>query len=447
MALGKGRGENERARSRSPAKDSLCSPCEPMQHTEFAGDLQPKAAGVDLRKGSGVRLGGLKGAAHLNGMAGVCGDWDDAAGRWIVRLENGEQKSLKPENLTVEEDMSDDTVSNLRMAADEESGFVSCCSSEAARQALASDQQRLEFCGIADAEERSRCVDLVIELLAAATGRKLQGISFVSCGLTAADFRRIAGALRSGVGPQVLAFGIVKNLGVELAAWRELFEALPPKVMWLDFGDNKLTDDAVAPLIKGLEGRDDLDKLFLDGNCLRSVSSLCDALPETGVTQLDLGDNDIDDAGAKKIAVLLPISVITILVVGSNPFTADGVKALFLILPRCSLDTLYLDNTGVDDECLQELAGVLKDASLTELHLDSTKITDAGVRAILPHLGESELTYFDISGNNVSEETTELLASSVSMQRDGEVEVELERTVGENETIEDMDEDDAEDDA
>jgi len=422
--MGKGRGDGERARSRSPTTVTT----------------------ADLRKGACVRLSGLKGAAHLNGMTGVCGDWDDTAGRWIVRLENGEQKSLKSDNLTLEEpqegqeqeeDMRVDVASDsVRMAADEESGFVSCSSSEVARKALASNQQRLEFGGLVDAEDRSRCVDLVVEILAA-TEKKLRGISFVGCALTAVELQRLAGALRSGVGPQVLAFGVIKNPGVDHGAWRELFEAVPRKAMWLDFGDNKLPDDAIAPLIEGLEGRDDLDKLFLDGNCLHSVSKLCEALPETGVTQLDLGDNQIDDVGAKEIAASLPTSVITILVVGSNPITPDGVRALFEILPRSSLDTLYLDNTGVDDDCLQELAGSLKDSKLTELHLDSTKISDGGIRDLLPHLGESDLTYVDISGNNISEETAQLLESSVSLQRGGDGEM--------DETIEEDNEDGAED--
>lgn len=408
MVTGKGRGScdqeddegaaGERERSRSPAKVT-----------------------ADPRKGARVRLVGLKGAAHLNGMAGVCGDWDNAAGRWIVSLENGEQKSIKPENLTVEDaeeemDDNENENENMRMAKDEESGFVSCCSYDAAKQAIASNETRIEFGGLTDADERSKCVDLVVEALSG-TSRQLLGIAFVGCALTAAQIQCLASALRSGFGPKVSAFGVMRNPGVDDDAWRDLFEALPPKAMWLDFGDNKLSDDAMAPLIDRLEGREELDKLYLDGNCLRSIEKLCTALPDTGVTQLDLGDNEIDDAGVKLIARALNETVITILVIGSNPITADGVKSIFAVLSRSSLDALYLDNTGADDDCLLDLGGALKDAKLTELHLDSTKISDAGVRGLIPHLAASELTYLDISGNNVSEETTKLLETTMSLER------------------------------
>lgn len=52
-----------------------------------------------ISQGSAVRLWGLKSAAHLNGFTGTCEEWDGAASRWIVRLQSGERKSLKPDNL------------------------------------------------------------------------------------------------------------------------------------------------------------------------------------------------------------------------------------------------------------------------------------------------------------------------------------------------------------
>jgi hypothetical protein len=374
-------------------------------------------------------------------MTGVCCKFDPDASRWIVRLENGEQKSLKPDNLewviaqegdVVDDDDDDEDDSSdenggdenagdfARMASDQESGFVCCESFASAQKALQKKEARLEFGGVVDAEERAICLDLIIEVLAAST-RQLRGISFVGCALSAADISRLATALRSGVGPQVAALGVSKNPGVDKAAWTELFEAVPPKAIWLDFGDNKLTDDAIAPLIAGLEGREELDKLYLDGNCLCMLNELCTALPDTGVTQLDLGDNAVDDSGAEMVALALPRSVVTVLVLGSNPITKCGAKTLFEVLPRSSLDTLYLDSTGVDDECLHELGGVLKDAKLSELHLDKTKITDEGVRGLIQHIPTTELAYLDISGNDISDEVIKMLESTVSVQREGEV--------------------------
>lgn len=389
----------------------------------------------DLRSGVTVRLCGLKGAAHLNGMTGVCKDWDATAGRWIVSLDSGEEKSLKPDNLSIEPgeecednpacsdyEVEDERDDFQRMASDLESGFVCCDGLTSAREALEKKEMRLEFGGVNDADERARCLDLVCELMTASE-RKLRGVSFAACALTADDIRKLAAALREASGLELTALGISKNPGVEQEAWRELFEAVPRKVMWLDFGDNQLSDSDIEPLIAGLEGRDDLDKLYLDGNRLKDVVKLCAVLPNTGITNLDLGDNDVDDGGAQDIAAVLPQTVVTNLVLGSNPITEEGINSIFTLLPRSSLDVLYLDNTGVTDECLRGLSALLSDCSLSELHMDNTRISDAGVRALLPHLADAELTYIDISGNNISEETTKMLAESVSQQA---IDVELE---------------------
>lgn len=52
-----------------------------------------------LTQGTVARIQGLQGAKHLNGNLVTCEKWDNSKGRWTVRLQNGEEKSLKPENL------------------------------------------------------------------------------------------------------------------------------------------------------------------------------------------------------------------------------------------------------------------------------------------------------------------------------------------------------------
>lgn len=54
---------------------------------------------ASLRPGSQVRVGGLVGAAQLNGRLGICSEWDESAQRWLVSLDNGDLKSIRPENL------------------------------------------------------------------------------------------------------------------------------------------------------------------------------------------------------------------------------------------------------------------------------------------------------------------------------------------------------------
>lgn len=69
-----------------------------------------------LTKGTLARIHGLEGAKHLNGALVTCESFDAQKGRWLVRLQTGEEKSLKPSNLMigkgVESLRSEDNCSN-----------------------------------------------------------------------------------------------------------------------------------------------------------------------------------------------------------------------------------------------------------------------------------------------------------------------------------------------
>lgn len=62
-----------------------------------------------LTKGTLARVHGLQGAKHLNGVLVTLEQWDAQKGRWTVRLQTGEEKLLRPENL-----LSGKGVENLR---------------------------------------------------------------------------------------------------------------------------------------------------------------------------------------------------------------------------------------------------------------------------------------------------------------------------------------------
>lgn len=55
----------------------------------------------DLLPGCKVRLSGLKGAAELNGESGTLESFFQETGRWRVKLNTGQSKDLKPENLDI----------------------------------------------------------------------------------------------------------------------------------------------------------------------------------------------------------------------------------------------------------------------------------------------------------------------------------------------------------
>lgn len=62
---------------------------------------QTSAGSHSLAPGSKVRLDGLVGARHLNGLSGLLHHFDDLTSRWHVELPSGETKAIRPENLDV----------------------------------------------------------------------------------------------------------------------------------------------------------------------------------------------------------------------------------------------------------------------------------------------------------------------------------------------------------
>jgi hypothetical protein len=61
-----------------------------------------QAAMVGLQPGVNVKLHSLKNAAELNGEIAIVAYWHAESGRWAVRLQNQEEKFVKPENLEVQ---------------------------------------------------------------------------------------------------------------------------------------------------------------------------------------------------------------------------------------------------------------------------------------------------------------------------------------------------------
>lgn len=69
--------------------------------TAGAGDPPPDTK-ESLRVGMTVRLKGLKACPELNGTSASVVKFDPANGRWTVRLESGEEKAIKVENVVIE---------------------------------------------------------------------------------------------------------------------------------------------------------------------------------------------------------------------------------------------------------------------------------------------------------------------------------------------------------
>merc|ERR1740123_1881095 len=56
-----------------------------------------------FQRSSPVRLNGLVAAPHLNGLAASCVCWDLGTGRWKVRLDDGNIKAVRQENMILDE--------------------------------------------------------------------------------------------------------------------------------------------------------------------------------------------------------------------------------------------------------------------------------------------------------------------------------------------------------
>ncbi|CAE8633473.1 unnamed protein product [Polarella glacialis] len=56
---------------------------------------------IQLKAGSPVRILGLRGAHELNGKVAVCRSWDSTKHRWLVAFDEDGEKLLKPENLEI----------------------------------------------------------------------------------------------------------------------------------------------------------------------------------------------------------------------------------------------------------------------------------------------------------------------------------------------------------
>ena len=67
--------------------------------TEITDGLRCTVEGSELRGGATVLLHGLVSRGDLNSQLGLLGTYDEAKGRWAVRLPEGEKVWIKGENL------------------------------------------------------------------------------------------------------------------------------------------------------------------------------------------------------------------------------------------------------------------------------------------------------------------------------------------------------------
>uniref|UniRef100_A0A7S4RCU8 WW domain-containing protein n=1 Tax=Alexandrium monilatum TaxID=311494 RepID=A0A7S4RCU8_9DINO len=97
-----------------------------------------------LRPGAAIELRGLQFAPQLNGRLAVCERWDHASGRVHVRLDSGELKAVRPENLVARAAVAERSKAQAPPAAAAASSvrLQGCRRAEAAHGPGAGDGQR-----------------------------------------------------------------------------------------------------------------------------------------------------------------------------------------------------------------------------------------------------------------------------------------------------------------
>lgn len=272
-------------------------------------------------------------------------------------------------------------------------GIVWVNSGEGILAAVAEGKTDIEV-GAADAAQ-------VLEALSrVASG--LQSLSLTGCNFDAAALWQLGAILES---TQIRAIGVSNNPGVELGAWVALFEKLPPSVNKYDFGDNHLPDEALPALVRSMV-RGPVHEILLDGNSLSDISPLLPVVAQApSLAELDVGDNDLEDAQVLALAQALPGATLSTLVLGRNSIGDGSGVAIASVLPRTRIRTLHLDSTQISDTTLDTLVGVLAGSQLEELHIDETRVSDAGVLRLCRALPTSKINLLDANDNNLSEQT------------------------------------------
>jgi len=271
---------------------------------------------------------------------------------------------------------------------------VWCGSAEALVAAIREGHLDVEVGGV---EQPGAVLQVVAE-----AAPQLQSLSLCGCNLDADALLQLGRALANS---QIRGIGVSNNPGLDVQTWASFWDLMPRSILKWDFGDDELADAALPALIRAVGRGMGVQELLLDGNNISDISVLLPAVSAaSGLTELDVGDNDLDDAQVLALAATLPGSSLTTLVLGRNDVTDAGAVPLAGVLPQTRLRSLYLDSTKIGDATLDALIAVLPCAQLEELHIDETQVQDAGVFRLCKALPTSKLTVIDADENNLSQE-------------------------------------------
>ncbi|XP_041070434.1 NACHT, LRR and PYD domains-containing protein 3-like isoform X2 [Carcharodon carcharias] len=181
------------------------------------------------------------------------------------------------------------------------------------------------------------------------------------------------------------------------------------KIQELNLQNNNLTDSCAKDLASVISTNQSLTDLDLENNRLgdAGVKLLSVALRNLGckIQRLSLGYNTLTDSCAEDLASVFNHSL-TDLNLAGNKLGDSGVKRLSVALrgSDCKIQKLHLRDTCLSDSCTEDLASALStNRSLTDLDLRFNRFTDRSVPALRRLILTCRtLNVIDLCGNRFS---------------------------------------------
>ena len=196
------------------------------------------------------------------------------------------------------------------------------------------------------------------------------------------------------------------------------------KLTTLQLQHNKISDDGTMGLAEGLQFCSKLEYLYLHHNCIADdgAKSLAMVLEHCSITTLELGHNQIGDAGISGLAAYCKTTYASItktrfqllesLELNNNLITSVGAENLAEGLVKGNkLETLDLDHNSIGDGAADLAKGLQHCKNLDTLRLSYNEIGDAGAKGLAKFLRHCAiLETISLDHNDISDDGAAALA-------------------------------------
>ncbi len=213
----------------------------------------------------------------------------------------------------------------------------------------------------------------------------------------------------------------LNELGREgLQALYSFLKVLPhSKISILDIGLNGLGHEGAAVLAEALSDRENAGfaaqfkvcRLYNSDLGPYGAVALADAFASTGLEEIELGANRLQQRGALAFAKLLESTPLLKLGIGWNEIGDEGAEAIFKALSKSALTHLDVSGNHLGPQGAAALQGMLPHSRLVELNFGANEIGDQGAESLskaLPHCG---LSCIDVQENGITPLGAEKIAS------------------------------------